>query len=375
MSSLHRALSRSPLVVVGTGAALARAEAPLRALITSWQVPFISASMARGVVPDNHPLCANAARSLALAQADVVLVFGAPLNWQLHFGEPPKWSSGVKFIIVAPTGAATAHDAGRAAVKLAADPGAASAQLAAALPDPPAWTAWTAALAAKVEASRAKLAEKLARTASPLDYSTTLRVLRDELAATSPPPVVVAEGANTMDQARLLLEPVTEPRCRLDAGVWGTMGVGPGYALAAAVTRPDRCVVAVEGDSAFGFSAMEVETACRYHLPITFVVLNNGGIYGGDRREEGVRKLAEAGLAAAGHASDPAPTAFVPDARYDLLATAFGGVGVAVADAAGLQAAVRAALDTRRPTVINVTIDPMVGVESGNVHSFNAPRT
>lgn len=167
---------------------------------------------------------------------------------------------------------------------------------------------------------------------------------------------------------------MNEARCRLDAGTHGTMGVGPGYALAAAVARPERCVVAVEGDSAFGFSAMEVETACRYALPITFVVFNNGGIYGGDRREEGLRAAARTGLAAAGVAGDPPPTAFVPGAQYELLAKAFGGVGAAVDSAAGLQAALHTALATHQPTVINVAIDPLAGVESGNVHAFNAPR-
>jgi len=149
------------------------------------------------------------------------------------------------------------------------------------------------------------------------------------------------------------------------------MGVGPGYALAAAVTRSDRCTVAVEGDSAFGFSAMEVETACRYKLPITFVVFNNGGIYGGDRREAALKELAQAGLEAAGYGGDPEPTAFVPHARYELLAEAFGGAGVCVEDAAGLKAAFKEALETRRTTVINVQIDPFAGVESGNVHAFN----
>ena len=168
---------------------------------------------------------------------------------------------------------------------------------------------------------------------------------------------------------------------RLDAGTAGTMGVGPGYALAAAVacsahTHSQRSVVAIEGDSAFGFSAMEVETACRYRLPILFIIFNNGGVYGGDRRGKHLQDLAVQGLMnkVGCGADDPAPTAFVPGAKYETLATAFGGVGVHVADVDQLQVAVKEALTSKKTTVINVEIDPMAGVESGNVHSFNAPK-
>jgi 2-hydroxyacyl-CoA lyase 1 len=119
---------------------------------------------------------------------------------------------------------------------------------------------------------------------------------------------------------------------------------------------------------------MEVETMCRYALPITVVVFNNGGVYGGDRRPEGLRAAAAAGLAAGGHPADPAPTAFVPGARYELLAAAFGGVGAAAGTAEDLRVMVRQALTSRRPTVINVSIDPRAGADSGSVHAFNAPR-
>jgi len=235
---------------------------------------------------------------MALAHADVVVVFGARLNWQLHFGEPPKWSAGVKFVMAGPQ--PPEHDIATAAVILEGSVKSIAEQLGSAIQVDLGCQTWCAALASKAAGARTKLAAALERTAHPLNYHTALRVIRDELLATTRAPVVISEGANTMDQARLLLEPVVEPRCRLDAGTWGTMGVGPGYALAAAVTRPDRCVVAVEGDSAFGFSAMEVETACRYGLPISFVVFNNGGIYGGDRRQAALRNAAMAGLKKAG---------------------------------------------------------------------------
>lgn len=173
---------------------------------------------------------------------------------------------------------------------------------------------------------------------------------------------------------RILLEPVDDPRCRLDAGAWGTMGIGPGSAIAAAVVRNDRHAIAVEGDSAFGFSGMEVETACRYQLPIIFLIFNNGGIYGGDRRSEEIKEAARKGLEQAGYSKDPAPTAFAPNCRYELLAEAFGGRGACVDSADELKDALQEALQRSSTTVINVKIDPTAGVESGTVHSFNAPK-
>jgi 2-hydroxyacyl-CoA lyase 1 len=369
-----------PLAVVGKGAAYARAEAPLRALVAATGLPFLATSMGRGVVPDEDARCANAARSAALAGADVALVFGGRLNWQLHFGDAPKWAPGVKFILVDPE--PSPADAARAAVVLRGDAGAVAEQLLAALAgagaglDAAAVGAWAAALAARAAASRAKLAAAAAAAGplppgAPLDYAAALRVIRAALDGLDPPPAVVAEGANTMDQARLLLGPARAPRCRLDAGTWGTMGVGPGYAMAAAAADPGRRVVALEGDSAFGFSAMEVETMCRYRLPITVLVFNNGGIYGGDRRPAALRAAAAAGLAWAGAPADPPPTAFVPGARYELLAEAFGGAGAAAATEGELADALAAALVHDGPTVINIAIDPAAGVESASVHAFN----
>eukprot|EP00884_Botryococcus_braunii_P001876 jgi/Botrbrau1/1168/Bobra.0162s0055.2 len=202
-----------------------------------------------------------------------------------------------------------------------------------------------------------------------------MRVIRDGLLAVRPHPVVVSEGANTMDQARVILGPVEEGRLRIDAGTWGTMGLGLASAIAAAVVRPDRLVVAVEGDSAFGFSGMELETIVRYNLAVVVIVFNNSGIYGGDRRVEPLIEAAEKGAKLAGFGQDPPPTAFVPKAGYHEIATAFGGEGYEVESAAQLATAVRIAFSSRKPALINVLLDPMAGVESGNVHAFNAPKS
>jgi len=369
-----------PLLVVGKGAAQARAEEVVQVLANRYGIPVLGTAMGRGCVPDDHPLCANAARSLALGEADVAVVVGARLNWQLHFGEAPRWAQGVKFVLV--DVAPGARDASLASVVLRGDARVALGQLAQALQQAPGvdtarYRDWVARLQAKSRAAGQSVAKKIAAAPSaPLDYYGVLGVVRDMLLAQQPAPIVVSEGANTMDMSRLLL-PVKEPRTRLDAGTWGTMGVGPGSAIAAAVCCPGRLVVAVEGDSAFGFSGMEVETLVRYKLPVVVIVMNNGGIYGGDRRESALARAAEAGAQGAGFGSDPIPTAFV-HSRHDALMAAFGGSGRRAASLAELReqlaAAVHDALHTRQPCLLDVILDPLAGVESGNVHAFNAPK-
>src|SRR6185312_5593144 len=119
---------------------------------------------------------------------------------------------------------------------------------------------------------------------------------------------VVNEGANALDLARNVID-MEVPRHRLDTGTWGVMGIGMGYAIAAAV-ETGKPVVAIEGDSAFGFSGMEIETICRYRLPVTVVILNNGGVYRGD----------EVTATGAAEIGDPAPTVLNAKARHELIA-------------------------------------------------------
>ena len=168
---------------------------------------------------------------------------------------------------------------------------------------------------------------------------------------------VVNEGANTLDFGRNIID-MREPRKRLDCGTWGVMGIGMGYAIGAAI-ESGAPVVAIEGDSAFGFSGMEIETICRYHLPITVIVFNNGGIYRGDDINEA--------------SSDPAPTVLMPQARYDKLIEAFGGQGRHVETPQELTGALTEALQSRTPTLINCVIDPNAGTESGHLQSLNPP--
>ena len=177
-------------------------------------------------------------------------------------------------------------------------------------PAPPA--DWIGAVKAKKEENIAKMAPRLMKNSAPMDYHGALGALRTVIKE-RPDAILVNEGANTLDLARGIID-MYQPRKRLDVGTWGVMGIGMGFAIAAAI-ETGKPVLAVEGDSAFGFSGMEVETICRYNLPVCIVIFNNNGIYRGtDVNPTG--------------GSDPATTVFVKGSRYDKMMEAFGGVGV-----------------------------------------------
>ncbi|KAL3640409.1 hypothetical protein CASFOL_015377 [Castilleja foliolosa] len=354
-----------PLIVFGKGAAHAKAENELTKLVESTGIPFLPTPMGKGLLPDTHELAATASRSLAIGKCDVALVVGARLNWLLHFGEPPKWSKDVKFILVDVS--TDEIELRNPCLGIVGDAKDVVGMIHKEIKDDPFCFGkthpWIESIKNKARDNVAKMEIQLAKDVVPFNFLTPMRIIRDAiLGVGSPAPVVVSEGANTMDVGRAVLVQ-TEPRTRLDAGTWGTMGIGLGYCIAAAVAEPDRLVVAVEGDSGFGFSAMEVETLVRYQLPVVIIVFNNGGVYGGDRRnpEE----------ITGPHKDDPAPTSFVPSAAYHLLIEAFGGKGYLAATPDELKSALAESFSAKKPTVINVTIDPYAGAESGRLQHKN----
>ncbi|KAG5528030.1 hypothetical protein RHGRI_028834 [Rhododendron griersonianum] len=252
-----------PLIVFGKGAAIARAENGLKKLVETTGIPFLPTPMGKGLLPDTHELAATAARSLAIGKCDVALVVGARLNWLLHFGEPPKWSKDVKFILVDIS--KEEIELRKPCLGLVGDAAKVVEMINKEIKDDPFCLGkthpWVEAIQKKANENVSKMEAQLAKDVVPFNFLTPMRIIRDAiLGVGSPAPIVVSEGANTMDVGRSVLVQ-TEPRTRLDAGTWGTMGVGLGYCIAAAVASPDRLVVAVEGDSGFGFSAMEVEVS------------------------------------------------------------------------------------------------------------------
>ncbi len=353
------ATAQRPLIVLGKGASYAQADSDIRLLVEESGIPFLPMSMAKGLLPDGHPQSAAAARSLVLGESDVVMLIGARLNWLLDHGKPPRWSPKARFIQV--DAYAMEIDSNRPiAAPVVGDIGSSVAALRTAISEakirvPP---AWTAAVAQRKQENVERMAKRLNSNPSPMDFSSAMRVVRD-VVANRPKLILVNEGANTLDFGRDIID-VHEPRKRLDSGTWGVMGVGMGYAIGATVSTGNP-VLAVEGDSAFGFSGMELETICRYHLPIVVVVFNNGGVYRGD------------GLNPAG-GTDPAPTVLMRDARYDRLIEAFGGAGFNATDTSSLARALGDALATGGPAVVNCVIDPTAGTESGHISSLN-PRS
>lgn len=349
--------AKRPLIILGKGAAYAQADETIRNFVERSGVPFLPMSMAKGLLPDLHPQSAGAARSTVLKEADVVMLIGARLNWLLSHGKGKTWGppGTQKFIqidiepkemdsnveIVAPV----VGDIGSCVSAMLEAMGGA-------WPKPS--LDWTGAITKKREDNIAKMAPRLMNNNSPMDFHGALGALRTVIKE-RPDAILVSEGANTLDLARGIID-MYQPRKRLDVGTWGVMGIGMGYAVAAAI-ETGKPVLAVEGDSAFGFSGMEVETICRYNLPVCIVVFNNNGIYRGTDTNT--------------FDADPATTVFVKGSRYDKMMEAFGGVGVNATSPDELKRAVDAAMDSGKPTLINAVIDPAAGSESGRIGNLN----
>ena len=336
-----------PLVIVGKGMAWSRAEDEVRAFIERTQLPFLASPLGKGVIDDNHPLSVGAARSHALREADVVFLMGARFNWIMHFGKPPRFNKKVRVVQLDISPEAIGNNV-PAEVALVGDGKAVVGQLNAALGGRqwfyPADTDWRRAIAAKAAGNAEQIRPMLEDDSAPTNY---YRALKDISAWAGEDAVIIGEGANTMDIGRTQL-PNAAPRLRLDAGSYGTMGIGMGFAVAAAVVHPDRPIVSVSGDSALGFSGMEIETACRYKLPIKIVVLNNGGI------GQGIPEYPEDPF------DNPAGV-LIYGARYDRMMEAFGGFGAFVEDPADLPAALDAATAHDGPALVNVRLHPQAG--------------
>jgi oxalyl-CoA decarboxylase len=350
--------AKRPLIILGKGAAYAQADEQIRALVENSGIPFLPMSMAKGLLPDTHPLAAGAARSTVLKESDVVMLIGARLNWLLSHGKGKTWGEpGSKKFIQIDIEPKEMDSNVEIVAPVVGDIGSCVSALLDGIDGkwPAAPADWVNAVKSKKEENIAKMAPRLMKNSAPMDFHSALGALRTVIKE-RPDAILVNEGANTLDLARGIID-MYKPRKRLDVGTWGIMGIGMGYAIAAAV-ETGQPVLAVEGDSAFGFSGMEVETICRYHLPVCIVVFNNNGIYRGTDVNPG-------------GGSDVATTVFVKDSRYEKLMEAFGGIGVRVTTPDELLRAVNAAMDSGQPTLVNAVIDPAAGSESGNIGKLN----
>jgi oxalyl-CoA decarboxylase len=355
--------AKKPLIILGKGAAYAQADADIRALVEKTGIPYLPMSMAKGLLPDTQEQSASAARSYVLPEADVVMLIGARLNWLLSQGKGKTWGGanakawgGQKFVQI-DISPQEADSNVRIDAPVVGDIGSCVAAMLGAMgdnwPKPPA--EWLDAIAERKTKNVAKMGESLAKNPSPMNFHSALNVVRDIVKA-NPDAMLVNEGANALDFTRSIVD-MYKPRKRLDVGTWGVMGIGMGFSVAAAVVTGQQ-VIAIEGDSAFGFSGMECETICRYNLPVCVVIMNNNGVYRGDEvNPTGGR--------------DPSPLVFVKGAQYEKLMEAFGGVGVLASTPDELRSAMQEAIRSRKPTLINAVIDEKAGTESGRITSLN----
>ncbi len=334
-----RALAESerPLVLIGKGAAWADAGTEARALVEECGIPFVPSPMGKGVVPDDHPLNAAAARSLALRRADLVILAGARFNWTFHFGRPPRFSEDVRVVqidiepseigLVRPVEAGLVGDVGVVLSQLREAAGGRVGRR----------EEWIAELARERDRNATQIAQLAEAPGARLNLYGMYRQINE---AVGPDAVVVADGEATMAISRVM-QPNARPRERLDAGTTGCMGVGIPYAIGAQIARPGARVVCVMGDFAVGWNGMDIETAVRYELPILFVVANNGSV----RRRPGRALSAED---------------FGPDdaVRYDRVMSAFGGHAEHVESAPELRPALERALAAQGPALVHVLIDP-----------------
>ena len=349
--------AKRPAILLGKGAAYAQVDDNIKELIETYNIPYLAMSMAKGLMPDNGPLSALSCRSTIMEQADVVMVVGARINWMLQFGRG-KWNPDVKFVQLdvqpteidrnVPIAAPVIGDLNLSleailsemkGKKMAADP------------------AWLTSLQSESKVKNAKFETRLkdALTATPMTHWSAIAAIKPVLES-NPDVILINEGANTLDDTRDSVD-MALPRHRVDCASWSIMGMGMGSTIGAAVAT-GKSVVAVEGDSAFGSSGMDFGTICRYQLPCTVVIFNNGGIYNG------------IGVDPSGK-NEPAPTTLDINARYEKIGEAFGSANYYVSTPDELTAALKESIASKKPSIINVQLAADSGKESGHIGYLN----
>jgi acetolactate synthase I/II/III large subunit len=337
IAGLLREAERPALVAGGT-VWWSCAEAELLRFAEAAGTPVVLNGMARGMVPPDHPLFASRARGVALGEADLVLVVGVPLDFRLSFGRPPALAEAARIVYV------DVDDFRKhrpAAAALYGDVKAALAALAGAARDAPARPAWQARVAEANAAALAADAGLAAAGGSPVHPA---RLVAEVERFCDPDAIVVGDGGDFVSFAGRLLHR-RRPGLWIDGGPYGCLGSGPGYALAAKLAHPDRQVVLLSGDGAFGFSAMEFDTLVRHRLPVVCVVGNNG-IWALEKHP--MQRLLGTSILAD----------LAPGTRYDRVVEALGGHGELVERPEEIGPALDRAFRSGLPACVNVLCDP-----------------
>jgi len=330
--------AQRPVLIAGSGVWWAHAEDELRGLVEAANVPLTVNGMARGMLPPTHPLFFSRARGQALREADLIVIAGAPLDFRLNFGQPPVFGDETRIIYVD----VDDHRKHRPAeVAIYGDVKAAVRQLASAVAGAPRPDAWVAALRATETAARKRDEEMTGAASSPVHPA---RLIAEVDRFADPDAIIVGDGGDFVSFAGRLIER-QKPGLWIDPGPFGCLGSGPGYAIAAKLARPDKQVILVSGDGAFGFSAMEFDTMVRHRIPVVCVVGNNG-IWALEKHP--MQSMLGTSIAADLGART----------RYDRVVEALGGYGEMVERPDEIRPALERAFKSGLPACINVICDP-----------------
>jgi acetolactate synthase-1/2/3 large subunit len=334
-----------PVIMAGTGLYWGHGEDALRALAEQLRIPVFLNGLARGCVPADHELFFSRARGAGLSGADVALVIGVPLDFRLGFGA--AFGAETEIVVIDAADPERDHPRPVAAELYGALPATLAALGAAAGGSGgvggSSRDGWIASLRAIEDEKRAAEADELVDPRAPLH---PVRVYAELAAVLDRDAVIVCDGGDFVSYAGRLID-VYEPGCWLDPGPFGCLGSGPGYALAAKLAHPNRQVVLLVGDGAFGFSGLEYDTLARHEVNVVGVMGNNG-IWALEKHP--MEFLYGYSVAAE----------LRPETRYDLVVEALGGYGQLVRTPAELRPALTRALEAGKPALVNVITDPSV---------------
>ncbi|MEK7777548.1 MAG: thiamine pyrophosphate-binding protein, partial [Chloroflexota bacterium] len=324
-----------PIVIAGTGTFWSQSGPEFQEFVEKTNIPFFTMPQTRGIVPDDHDLCFLGARSMAFRDADAILVMGTRFNYMLAFGQSPRLSAGAKVIQVDIEPSEIGHN--RAVdVGIVGDAKVVFQQLTEAIGNRrrSASKAWIDKLRVQDAANRDRQEVEMESDAVPIHPLRVCKEVRDFLDRDA---ILVVDGSVTLTLARQSIPSFT-PGSRLNSGPLGWMGVGVPFGVGAKVARPDKQVLVLTGDGAFGFNSMELDTAVRNKINVIFVISNNGGwSTGGIRNTE--------------------PGRYLGFSDYHKMADAFGCYSERVEKPADIRPALERAAKAGVPSLINVIVE------------------
>ena len=327
-----------PAVIAGGSVWWAHAESELKALVETAHLPLSVNGMARGMLPPGHPLFFPRARGPALGEADLILVVGALLDFRLNYGQPPVFAEDARLVYL---DVDSYRKPRPAEVAIYGDLKAALAALVVAVRGTPERASWLERLREAEATSRRRDEAMTSSDSSPVHPA---RLIAEVDRFCNPEAIIVGDGGDFVSFAGRLIER-PEPGLWIDPGPFGSLGSGPGYAMAAKLAHPDRQVVLLSGDGAFGFSAMEFDTMVRHKIPVVCVVGNNG-IWALEKHP----MLSMLGVSIAADLGNRT--------RYDRVVEALGGYGEMVDRPDQIKPALERAFASGLPACVNVICDP-----------------